>query len=212
MFAADSPIRSLLRTAPVVPVYTPGSAEEAVRVAQCLVRGGLPVLEVTLRNAQAIDAARAVIEWVPEAIVAVGTVLHARQLEQARQMGVHFAVSPGLDPQLLDCARDIGLPYLPGVATPSELMQGVRAGIDTFKFFPAEQAGGAAMLASFAGPFPDVRFCPTGGITATTASHYLRLPNVLCVGGSWILPANAIGSHDWTKIETLARQAAALRA
>ncbi|MFT3808169.1 bifunctional 4-hydroxy-2-oxoglutarate aldolase/2-dehydro-3-deoxy-phosphogluconate aldolase [Arenimonas sp.] len=211
MCAVDSSIRALLRAAPVVPVYTPGNTEEAVRVAQCLVRGGLPIIEVTLRNARAIDAARAVVEWVPEAIVAVGTVLHARQLEQARQLGVHFAVSPGLDPRLLDCAREIGLPYLPGIATPSELMQGIRAGVDTFKFFPAEQAGGAAMLASFAGPFPDARFCPTGGITAASAPHYLRLPNVLCVGGSWVLPAGALSGHDWSAIETLARQATALR-
>lgn len=205
-------IRAILRRAPVVPVFTPGAVDDAVDVARALVRGGLPVIEVTLRTAVALEAIRAMAAALPEAVIGAGTVLDAAQLGQVRDAGAAFGVSPGATPRLLQAARDGGLPFLPGVATASELQAGLEAGFDTFKFFPARQAGGAAMLAAWGGPFSQVRFCPTGGIGPDTASDYLRLPNVLCVGGSWLTPAERIAARDWDAIEALARAAAALPA
>ena len=211
MSAAESPLRALLRRAPVIPVYTPGPPEQAVRVARALVEGGLPVIEVTLRNAGALAALRAMAEAVPEAVAGAGTVLDARQLDAARAAGARFAVSPGATPDLLAAAAASDTPFLPGIATASELMRGLEHGLDTFKFFPAAAAGGPALLSAFAGPFPQVRFCPTGGISAQTAPDYLRLPNVLCLGGSWLTPADAVAAGDWARIAALARAAAALR-
>lgn len=210
MSGADPRVRAVLRLAPVIPVFTPDSIDDAVQVAQALFRGGLPVIEVTLRTAVAVDAIRAMVEAVPDAVVGAGTVLDARQLEAVKSAGGRFAVSPGATARLYAAARDSDLPLLPGVATASELMLGLEHGLDTFKFFPAVQAGGAAMLSAWNGPFGDVRFCPTGGISAQTALQFLHLPNVLCVGGSWLTTRELLQARDWGRIEQLAREAAAL--
>jgi 2-dehydro-3-deoxyphosphogluconate aldolase/(4S)-4-hydroxy-2-oxoglutarate aldolase len=212
MSVAESPIRALLRHAPVIPVYTPASVEEAVQVASALVRGGLPVIEVTLRTPAALDAIRAIARDVPGAIVGAGTVLDAAQVEAVRAAGAAFGVSPGATPRLLAAVRDHALPFLPGIATASELMAGLEAGLDTFKFFPAVPAGGVAMLSSFAGPFPQVKFCPTGGISPATAPDFLAQPNVICIGGSWLTPRGLLEQRDWPAVEHLARATAALRA
>ena len=212
MSAAELPLRALLRRAPVIPVYTPADAAEAVQVARALQRGGLPVVEVTLRTPAALDAIRAIAAEVPDMVVAAGTVLDAAQLAAARQAGARFAVSPGATPRLLAAARDDGLALLPGVATASELMAALEAGLDTFKFFPAVPAGGVAMLQALGGPFPQARFCPTGGITPASAPDFLAQPNVLCIGGSWLTPRGLLAQNDWPAIEHLARATAALRA
>jgi 2-dehydro-3-deoxyphosphogluconate aldolase/(4S)-4-hydroxy-2-oxoglutarate aldolase len=212
MSAADSPLRAFLRLAPVIPVYTPADAAEAVQVGRALQRGGLPVIEVTLRTPAALDAVRAITAEVPDMVVAVGTVLDAAQLAAARQAGARFAVSPGATPRLLAAARDVGLPLLPGVATASELMAAMETGLDTFKFFPAVPAGGVAMLQALAGPFPAARFCPTGGITPASAPDFLAQPNVLCIGGSWLTPKGLLAAADWPAIGQLARATATLRA
>lgn len=212
MSAAESPMRHLLQRSPVIAVYSPSGEEEAVQVAQALLRGGLQVLEVTLRTPAALHALRAIARDVPGIVVGAGTVLDAAQLGAAQAAGAAFAVSPGATPRLLAAARGGGLPFLPGIATASELMQGLEAGFDAFKFFPAVPAGGVAMLSAFAGPFADVMFCPTGGITAATAPDFLALPNVPCLGGSWLTPKALLSQRDWPAIEQLARAAARLRA
>lgn len=210
MSAADPRVRAVLKLAPVIPVFTPESVEDAVEVARALFNGGLPVIEVTLRTPMAMDAIQAMVEAVPDAVVGAGTVLSAAQMEKLKQVGGRFAVSPGATPRLYAAARDTDLPFLPGVATSSELMLGLEHGLDTFKFFPAVQAGGAAMLSAWNGPFGDVRFCPTGGISAQTARDFLHLPNVLCVGGSWLTTRGLLQARDWAGIERLARESAAL--
>ncbi|HBN54258.1 MAG TPA: 2-dehydro-3-deoxyphosphogluconate aldolase [Stenotrophomonas sp.] len=210
MSGADPRVRAVLKLAPVIPVFTPDGIDEAVQVAQALFRGGLPVIEVTLRTPTAMEAIKAMVEAVPDAVVGAGTVLDARQLEQLKAIGGRFAVSPGATDRLYAAARATDLPFLPGVATSSELMRGLEQGLDTFKFFPAVQAGGAAMLAAWNGPFGDVRFCPTGGIGAQTAAQFLHLPNVLCVGGSWLTTRALLAARDWAGIERLAREAAVL--
>ncbi|MBA0222393.1 bifunctional 4-hydroxy-2-oxoglutarate aldolase/2-dehydro-3-deoxy-phosphogluconate aldolase [Stenotrophomonas maltophilia] len=210
MSGADPRVRAVLKLAPVIPVFTPDDVDDAVQVAQALFRGGLPVIEVTLRTPRAMDAIRAMVEAVPDAVVGAGTVLTPAQMEAARAAGARFAVSPGATPTLYAAARDADLPYLPGVATGSELILGLEHGLDTFKFFPAVQAGGAALLAAWHGPFADVRFCPTGGISAQTAAQFLHLPNVLCVGGSWLTTASLLQTRDWGAIERLAREASVL--
>jgi 2-dehydro-3-deoxyphosphogluconate aldolase/(4S)-4-hydroxy-2-oxoglutarate aldolase len=210
MSGADPRVRAILKLAPVIPVFTPDNIDDAVQVAQALLRGGLPVIEVTLRTPNAMEAIKVMVEAVPDAVVGAGTVLDAKQLEQLKAAGGRFAVSPGATDRLYAAARDADLPFLPGVATSSELMRGLEYGLDTFKFFPAVQAGGAAMLSAWNGPFGDVRFCPTGGISAQTASQFLHLPNVLCVGGSWLTTRELLQARDWVKIEQLAREAAVL--
>ncbi|MDH0171097.1 bifunctional 4-hydroxy-2-oxoglutarate aldolase/2-dehydro-3-deoxy-phosphogluconate aldolase [Stenotrophomonas sp. GD04145] len=210
MSGDDPRVRAVLKLAPVIPVFTPDDVDDAVQVAQALFRGGLPVIEVTLRTPRAMDAIRAMVEAVPDAVVGAGTVLTPAQMEAARAAGARFAVSPGATPTLYAAARDADLPYLPGVATGSELILGLEHGLDTFKFFPAVQAGGAALLAAWHGPFADVRFCPTGGISAQTAAQFLHLPNVLCVGGSWLTTAALLQTRDWGAIERLAREASVL--
>jgi len=194
----------------VIPVFTPDDVDDAVQVAQALFRGGLPVIEVTLRTPRALDAIKAMVEAVPDAVVGAGTVLTPAQMDAAKAAGARFAVSPGATPTLYAAARDADLPYLPGVATGSELILGLEAGLDTFKFFPAVQSGGAPLLSAWHGPFAEVRFCPTGGISAQTAPQFLHLPNVLCVGGSWLTTAVLMQSRDWDSIERLAREAAVL--
>ncbi|MCD7098541.1 bifunctional 4-hydroxy-2-oxoglutarate aldolase/2-dehydro-3-deoxy-phosphogluconate aldolase [Stenotrophomonas sp. MMGLT7] len=211
MSGADRALRALLRRAPVIPVFTPGAVDEAVDVARALLRGGLPVIEVTLRTPAAVAAIAAMAQALPEAAIGAGTVLDAEQLQAVRRAGASFAVSPGATPRLYDAARDCGMPVLPGIATASELMAGLERGLDTFKFFPAAAAGGPALLSAWAGPFPQVRFCPTGGITAASAADYLRLRNVLCIGSSWLTPRTLVEARDWEGIEVLARTAARLR-
>lgn len=202
-------ITSILSAAPVIPVLTIARVADAVPLARALVEGGLTVLEVTLRTEAALDAISAIAKDVPRAIVGAGTVFAAADLRNAGEAGAQFAVSPGLTETL---ANEIaGLPLLPGVATASEIMRGREFGFSHFKFFPAESSGGAAALKSFAGPFADVRFCPTGGITAGIAPTYLALKNVMCVGGSWMVPEAMIAAQDWTSIAKLARNAADLR-
>lgn len=210
MSGADPRVRAVLKLAPVIPVYTPESVDEAVHVAQALFNGGLPVIEVTLRTAVAMEAIQAMVEAVPDAVVGAGTVLTAAQMERVKAVGGRFAVAPGATGRLYAAARDTDLPFLPGVATSSELMAGLEHGLDTFKFFPAVQAGGTAMLSAWNGPFGDVRFCPTGGISAQTARDFLHLPNVLCVGGSWLTTRALLQARDWAGIEDLARASASL--
>jgi 2-dehydro-3-deoxyphosphogluconate aldolase/(4S)-4-hydroxy-2-oxoglutarate aldolase len=206
-----TPIRAILARAPVVPVLTIDDADRAVPVARALVAGGLTVLEVTLRSPAALGAIRAMREAVPSATIGAGTVINRGQLEAAVAAGSQFIVSPGFSAALCSAATARGVPMLPGVATASELMAALEAGLETLKFFPAEQAGGVAMLRALAAPFPSVRFCPTGGIDLERAPQYLGLPNVLAVGMSSVAPADRIAAADFEAITTLARHAASLR-
>ena len=204
-------IDQVLARAPVVPVLSIAHVEDAVPLARALVDGGLPVLEVTLRTDAAIGAIRAIREQVPGASVGAGTVLSARDLSAVEAAGALFAISPGATDALYAAASDARIPLLPGIATASELMHGLELGYQRFKFFPAESSGGIAALKSFAGPFAQARFCPTGGIDAARAPAYLALPNVITVGGSWMVPADALAAGDWQRIANLAREAAVLR-
>lgn len=199
------PIEEIMRAAPVIPVLTIDDATHARELATVLVAGGLRVLEVTLRTPAALDAIRRM-NLVPGAIVGAGTVLDTAQLGDARAVGAEFIVSPGLTEDLAHAVRVAGTPFLPGVATAGEIMRGLDLGLTHFKFFPAEAAGGVAALKALAAPFAQCRFCPTGGITAETAPEWLAIEQVLCVGGSWVVPKGA--SLD--EIGTLAEQAAAL--
>jgi 2-dehydro-3-deoxyphosphogluconate aldolase/(4S)-4-hydroxy-2-oxoglutarate aldolase len=200
----------LLKTGPVMPVIVIDDVAHAVPLARALVAGGVRVLEVTLRTPAGLEAIRAIAREVPEAIVGAGTILNTRDLEQARAAGARFGVSPGATPELLKAARIEGWPYLPGVATASEAMLALDAGYSVLKFVPAQQAGGTAMLRALHGPLPQVRFCPTGGITLASAPEFLVLPNVACVGGSWLTPAKLVQTQDWDDITRLAAEAAAL--
>ena len=208
---SETRLRDILASGPVVPVYTPGSAAEAVEVSRALVRGGIRAIEITLRNAVALDAIRAVAAEVPEALVGAGTVLTPAQLDASLAAGAMYLVSPGATPTLLDAARANDAPLLPGTATASEIMRALDAGFSTLKFFPAEAVGGAAAVGSYAAPLAQAKFCPTGGITLQTAPTYLALPNVLCIGGSWLTPKAALQAQDWSLIEALAREATGLR-
>ena len=201
-----SDIDALMRISPVIPVLVIEQLEDAVPIARALVAGGLPVLEVTLRTPRALDAIRAMTE-VPGAIVGAGTVLNESQLDEARAAGARFIVSPGLTEPLTRAALASGIDYLPGVADAADIMRGLDLGLDRFKFFPAEAVGGFKALRAYAAVFRDVRFCPTGGITAETAATWLADPAVLCVGGSWLVPA---GTVDSAAIEKRARAAAEL--
>jgi len=200
----------LLDRVPVVPVVVVDDLAQAVPVARALVAGGLPVIELTLRTPVALDAIRAIADEVPEILVGAGTVLTPGQAKEARDAGAQFLVSPGATPALLAGMAETGLPFLPGTATVSEVLAVLEAGWTEMKFFPAEASGGAAFLASVASPVPAARFCPTGGITATSAASYLALPNVGCVGGSWLTPKDALVAGDWARVEQLTAAAAAL--
>ncbi|MGH8295581.1 MAG: bifunctional 4-hydroxy-2-oxoglutarate aldolase/2-dehydro-3-deoxy-phosphogluconate aldolase [Steroidobacteraceae bacterium] len=204
-------IERILRLSPVMPVVVIEEAELAPDLARAFVRGGLRVVEITLRTSAALAAIEAIARDVPEIAVGAGTVLSGEDLRAAVSAGATFAISPGVTPALLSAAASAPIPYLPAVATASELIQGLTAGYHCFKFFPAGPAGGVAMLKSFAGPFRQARFCPTGGITQETVKSYLDLRNVLCAGGSWLSPADALAARDWNRIETLASRAAASR-
>lgn len=199
----------LLRIGRLVPVITIERVDDAVPLARALVAGGLRLLEITFRTEAAADAARAVIKEVPEAVVGIGTVLTPDDLRLARDLGAQFALSPGATPALLDAAAAGAMPFIPGVATASELIQAVTHGFDTVKFFPAVPAGGIAALKALAGPFPQVRFCPTGGINEDNAVDWLALPNVAAVGGSWLTLTDAVRAGDWAAITARARQALA---
>lgn len=201
---------TIMAVSPVIPVMVIERTQDAVPLANALYRGGLKVLEITLRTAQGLEAIAAIRKALPEAIVGAGTVVSDEDVARSRAAGAAFLVSPGCTPRLLAEARRANLPLLPGVNTPSEAMVLLEQGQRHLKFFPAEAAGGVAMLKSIAGPLPQLRFCPTGGIHPGNAADYLALPNVLCVGGTWMLDQALIQAGDWTAIEKLARQAAAL--
>jgi len=200
----------ICRRAPIVPVLVVEDTAHARPLAEALVAGGLPALEVTLRTPAALDVIAAMAE-VAGGIVGAGTLLTPEDVKAAKAAGATFGVSPGATDALLDAAEAHELPLLPGAATASEAMRLLERGYDVLKFFPAEAAGGTALLKSLAGPLPQVRFCPTGGVSPANAGAYLALPNVLCAGGSWVAPKAAMTSGDWTGIEALAREAAALR-
>jgi 2-dehydro-3-deoxyphosphogluconate aldolase/(4S)-4-hydroxy-2-oxoglutarate aldolase len=200
----------LMRIGPVIPVIVIDHLEHAVPLARALVAGGVRVLEVTLRTPVALQAIRAIASEVDGAIVGVGTITRAQDFARSIEAGAVFGVSPGLTPELVAGARDSGLPLLPGVMTPSDVIAARAAGFTEMKLFPAQQAGGIGMLKALGGPFPDVTFCPTGGVSAATAPDFLALPNVACVGGSWLTPTDAVAGGDWERITTLARAAARL--
>ena len=204
-------IDEILAAGPVMPVVVIDDAAHAVPLARALVAGGIRAIEITLRTGAALEAIEAIARDVPEAIPGVGTAITAADVLAALDAGAKFIVSPGMTPALRDAAIGSGLPFLPGIATASELMAGMAVGLSAFKFFPAAQAGGIDGLKALGGPFPNVRFCPTGGVSASNAATYLALPNVACVGGSWLAPRDLIAAGDFERIEALAREAAALR-
>jgi 2-dehydro-3-deoxyphosphogluconate aldolase/(4S)-4-hydroxy-2-oxoglutarate aldolase len=193
---------------PVIPVIVLDRVEDAVPLARALVAGGVRVLEVTLRTTAALACIEAIVRAVPDAVVGAGTLRTAADVRAAKDAGCVFGVSPGYTSEMGRACRDAGLPLLPGVATASEVMQASADGFTFLKFFPATQAGGVPMLKALAGPFPDIAFCPTGGITAETAPAFLALPNVKVCGGSWLTPADAVKAGDWARIESLARATA----
>lgn len=201
----------IMRVSPVIPVIAIDDIRHAVPMAKALVGGGIRVLEVTLRTQHGLAAIRAIAEQVPDAIVGVGTLTRPEEFAQARDAGAVFGVSPGLTRDLIQGAAASGLPLLPGVMTPSEIMVAREAGFHQVKLFPAVQAGGVGMLNAIAGPIPDMLFCPTGGITQETAAQFLACKNVACVGGSWLTPKDALATGDWQRITALAKAAAALR-
>ncbi|HZW19773.1 bifunctional 4-hydroxy-2-oxoglutarate aldolase/2-dehydro-3-deoxy-phosphogluconate aldolase [Noviherbaspirillum sp.] len=201
----------IMRASPVIPVIAIDNPEHAVPLAQALVAGGIRVLEVTLRTEHGLPAIGAIAREVPDAIVGVGTLTQPDELAAARDAGAVFGVSPGLTPGLIEAAKQSGLPLLPGVMTPSEVMLAREAGFRQLKLFPAVPAGGIGMLNAIAGPLPDVTFCPTGGISQENAAQFIACKNVACVGGSWLTPKNAMQSGDWKAITELARAASALR-
>ncbi|MDE8349866.1 MAG: bifunctional 4-hydroxy-2-oxoglutarate aldolase/2-dehydro-3-deoxy-phosphogluconate aldolase [Acidocella sp.] len=203
-------LAEILAVAPVIPVVIIDDLAHAVPLARALVSGGLPVIEITLRTALGLDAIRAIAAEVPEAIVGVGTVLTPAQYAASAKAGARFAVSPGTTKILTDAAADSGLAPLPGVSTASEAMALIERGYQFAKFFPAEPAGGAAFLSAIASPLPQLSFCPTGGITLESAPRYLKLPNVICVGGSWMVGRAMIAATNWAAITEAARQAAGL--
>jgi 2-dehydro-3-deoxyphosphogluconate aldolase / (4S)-4-hydroxy-2-oxoglutarate aldolase len=201
----------IMRTSPVIPVIAIDDIDHAVPLAKALVAGGIRVLEVTLRTALGLAAIRAIADQVPGAIVGVGTLTQPDEFAAARDAGAMFGVSPGLTAALIDAAKSSGLPLLPGVMTPSEVMAAREAGFRQLKLFPAVAAGGIGMLNAIAGPLPDVMFCPTGGISIETAPQFLACKNVACVGGSWLTPKDAMQSGDWALITALAVAASRLR-
>lgn len=201
---------ALLDGQPVIPVLKIADVAHAVPLARALARGGLKAIEITLRTPGALDCIRRVAAEVPEAIVGAGTILSAGQFDEAAAAGSRFIVSPGITRQLLAAAANSDVPLLPGAITPGEIMAAREAGLDFLKFFPAEQAGGAAFLKALASPLAGIKFCPTGGIGPNNAADYLALPNVLCVGGSWVAPDDLVEAGRWNEIEALAREACAL--
>lgn len=202
--------QDIVNDAPVIPVIVLNDVAHAVPLARALIDGGIRMLEVTLRTPVALDCIRAISRAVPEAVVGAGTVRTAADANAAVQAGARFAVSPGYTAAVGQACRDAGLPLLPGVATASEVMQAQADGHAVLKFFPAVQSGGVGMLKAWQGPFGDVVFCPTGGISPANAQEFLALPNVACVGGSWLVPGDALASGDWQRVTNLAREATQL--
>jgi 2-dehydro-3-deoxyphosphogluconate aldolase/(4S)-4-hydroxy-2-oxoglutarate aldolase len=201
----------VMQDAPVIPVIVLNDVAHAVPMARALVAGGVRMLEVTLRTPQALACIEAIAKHIPEAVVGAGTVRNKADAQAAASAGARFAVSPGYTSAVGQACRNLGLALLPGVATGSEIMMAQEDGFTELKFFPAMQAGGPAMLKAWSGPFFDVRFCPTGGVSLQNASEFLALPNVVCVGGSWLVPADAMAKGDWAKITQLAADTAVLR-
>lgn len=204
-------IREIVGLAPVIPVLTINDLEHAVPLARALAAGGLKVLEITMRTPVALAAIEAMRKAVPDAVVGVGTLTRAVDFAAADRAGAQFGVTPGLTPELASAARGARFPLLPGVMTPTELIAARNAGFSVLKLFPADQAGGIGMLKALGAPFPDVLFCPTGGISRETAPDFLALPNVVCVGGSWVAPRAMLEAGDWAGVEALARDAASLK-
>ncbi|WP_417067030.1 bifunctional 4-hydroxy-2-oxoglutarate aldolase/2-dehydro-3-deoxy-phosphogluconate aldolase [Niveibacterium terrae] len=205
-------VEEVMKLATVIPVIRIDRIEDAVPMARALVAGGLRALEVTLRTPVALQAIRLIAAEVEGAVVGAGTVRRPEQLDEVAAAGARFAVSPGLTRELALAARDGDLPLLPGVASASEVMAATDMGFDRLKLFPAMEIGGPRLAKAFSGPFADVKFCPTGGVNLANAPEWLALPNILCVGGSWMIPADKVAAGDWKAIETLSAQAAALRA
>lgn len=204
-------ILQIMQASPVMPVIVVDDPTKAVPLARALVEGGIRVLEVTLRTASAMQSIQRIIREVPEAITGVGTITGVEQLKGVLDAGAAFGVSPGLGDDLLNHVQRVGFPFLPGVMTPTEVMHAHALGFRALKLFPAQQAGGLGMLKALGGPFPDMKFCPTGGVDAKTAADFLALPNVGCVGGSWIAPKAMVDAGDWAGITALAKVASALR-
>ena len=198
----------VMQDAPVIPVIVLNDVNHAVPMARALVAGGIRMLEVTLRTPVALQCIERIAKEVPEAVVGAGTVRTPAEAQAAARAGARFAVSPGFTNSVGQACRDLGLPLLPGVATGSEIMMAAEAGYTELKFFPAMQAGGPAMLKAWSGPFFDVKFCPTGGVSLSNAKEFLSLPNVVCVGGSWLVPSDAVATGDWARITLLASEAA----
>jgi len=211
--AVDSQLTALqvMQDAPVIPVIVLNDVAHAVPVARALVAGGIRMLEVTLRTPQALACMEAIARDVPEAVLGAGTVRSAADARAAAAAGARFVVSPGYTSAVGQACRDLGLPLLPGVATGSEIMMCQEDGLSELKFFPAMQAGGAAILKAWSGPFTDIRFCPTGGVTMANATELLSLSNVVCVGGSWLVPPDALAQRDWSRITRFAQSAKGLR-
>ena len=203
----DKKLADILRAGPIVPVITLERVEDAVPLARALVAGGLRLLEITLRTPAAVDAAAAIVQEVPEAIVGIGTVLTPKDLERAQALGARYALSPGATPALLEAAAGSEMPFIPGIATASELMSALEHGFQTVKFFPAVASGGIPALKALAGPFPQARFCPTGGIDEKNAQDWLALSNVVAVGGSWVCQTSDIRAQAWNDITAKARRA-----
>ncbi|MFU0452811.1 bifunctional 4-hydroxy-2-oxoglutarate aldolase/2-dehydro-3-deoxy-phosphogluconate aldolase [Acinetobacter baumannii] len=205
-----SKIEDVVKLGPVIPVLAFDSAEQGEHVSRALHAGGVKVLEITLRTAAGLAAIERASQLADDIVVGVGTITKPEHCAQAKKAGAKFGVSPGLTKDLHLAAQDAGLPLLPGVMTPSDLIQAIELGYDIVKFFPAQQAGGVKMLKAFYGPFPNLRFCPTGGITAETAPDFLKQPNVVCVGGSWLTPKPVVAAQDWAEITRLAQIASQL--
>ena len=204
-------ILNYIRLAPVIPVVTIEDARRSIDLAQTLVRAGLPVVEVTLRTAAALDAIAAIAKAVPEAIVAAGTVVRASQIAEVMDAGAKLIVTPGTPPALADALASASIPAMPGCSSATEAMALADRGFEVLKFFPAEASGGAAWLKAIGGPLPHLKFCPTGGLSLKNAPDYLALPNVPCIGGTWMVPNQAVANGDFATIERLSREAAALR-
>ncbi|MFP6169985.1 bifunctional 4-hydroxy-2-oxoglutarate aldolase/2-dehydro-3-deoxy-phosphogluconate aldolase [Helicobacter pylori] len=204
-------IIEVLQISPIVPVVVIENIKDAVPLAQSLVEGGIPIIEVTLRSSCALEAIELIAKNVPKMRVGAGTILNLTQLEQAQNRGAEFLISPGLTPSLLEHAKKKNMPLIPGVSSSSEVMQALEWGYSALKFFPAEYCGGVKLLNAFNGPFKGVKFCPTGGISADNMRSYLNLENVLCVGGSWLTPKDLIQNKEWDKITEICKRALALR-
>ncbi|WP_104744942.1 bifunctional 4-hydroxy-2-oxoglutarate aldolase/2-dehydro-3-deoxy-phosphogluconate aldolase [Helicobacter acinonychis] len=200
-------VMEVLQISPIVPVVVIEDLKDAVPLAQSLIEGGIPIIEVTLRSNCALETIELIAKNVPKMHVGAGTILNLNQLEQAQNRGAEFLISPGLTPSLLEYAKKKDMPLIPGVSSSSEVMQALELGYNALKFFPAEYCGGAKLLNAFNGPFKGVKFCPTGGISVDNMHAYLKLENVLCVGGSWLTPKNLVQNKEWDKIIELCKQA-----